>query len=77
MTLTEMQNSQSKWPFSLRLNNYRYWMKFINWNNFILVEQYFCTNGHGFKREAKFTIIEKIEKDLNMKSIILKKWKNE
>ena len=41
-------------------------------NNQIFVEQNFCTNGHDFNKDAKFNIIERIEKDKNMKSIIKK-----
>ena len=46
----------------------------MEWNNLILVKlhYYFCTNGQNFNRNAKFTII-KIEKDIDMKSVIEKK----
>ena len=44
-------------------------------NNLILVEQHFCKKGHDLNKDEKFTIIERIEKDINMKSIIKKKWR--
>ena len=45
----------------------------------IPVEQHFRSNDHDFNRDAKFTIIERIEKDINIKSVIEKqenKWIN-
>ena len=43
--------------------------------NLILVEEHLCTSGHDFNWDAKFTIIKKIEKDINIKSIIMIKKK--
>ena len=47
-------------------------MKSVLQNNLIFIEQYSRTNGYDFNRNAKFTIIKKIEKDINIKSIIKK-----
>ena len=33
----------------------------------------FCTNGHDFNKRPKSTIIKRIEKDFNIKQMILKK----
>ena len=45
----------------------------MDWNNLMLVEQHFCTNGPDFNMEVKFMITERIEKDINIKQIIKKK----
>ena len=45
-------------------------IKSIDQNNLILVKHYFRANGHDFNRDTKFIIIERIEKDTNMKSMI-------
>ena len=43
----------------------------MNQNNQICVEYLFHSNGYIFNRDEKFTIIERIQKDLNIKSIDL------
>ena len=40
-------------------------VKFLDQKNFILVEQHFHTNGHGFNNDAKFATIETSEKYIN------------
>ena len=42
-------------------------------NKLLLVEKRFYTNGHNFNRDATFTTIERIGKNINLKSIIVKK----
>ena len=44
-------------------------------NTLILVELHFHTNSHNFNRDGKFTIIERIEIDTNMKLITEKERK--
>ena len=57
---------------NFRLNNYRQRIKYMDQNNLILDKQHFCTNGNYFNRDAKFTILERIEKDTNKKPIVEK-----
>ena len=44
-------------------------MKSMDLSNLISAEQHFRSNGHDFNRDAKFTIIQIIEKDMNIKPI--------
>ena len=48
-------------------------MKSVGQNNLILANQHFCTKGQDFNRYAKFTIIKRIEPDINMKPLTYKK----
>ena len=54
---------KSEWPFNLRLNNYKYRIKSIAPDKLLPVEQHFRSTNHDFAAHAKFTIIEKIEKN--------------
>ena len=46
----------------------------MNYSKLIPVEQHFHSNGHNVNfGDTNFIIIEKIEKDLNIKSLIEKK----
>ena len=45
-------------------------------NNLILVDRQFYLNGHDLNRDGKFTIIERIRKDVNIKLIKKKKIAN-
>ena len=47
----------------------------MNHENLIFVKEYFRTKGHDFNRDANFTIIERIEKVINIKSMIKKRKK--
>ena len=42
-------------------------------NSLISVEQYFIISGHNFNRDVKLTTIDRIENDVNLKSITKKK----
>ena len=44
----------------------------MNYGKLILTEQHFRSNGNDFTRDARFTIMEIIEKDINIKQIIEK-----
>ena len=48
-------------------------IKPMNHSNLIFVEQRFYSNGHVFSRGEKFSIIERIEKDTDIKLINDKK----
>ena len=50
-----------------RINNNRHRIKSIDQNNLLFVEQHSRINDDDFNKDAKFTIIERIEKDINMK----------
>ena len=39
-------------------------------NNLVLIEQHFCSDGHDFERDAKFTSIERMKTYINVESII-------
>ena len=41
----------------------RHRIKFMDYNQLIFTEQHFYSNGHGFNRNTKFTIIKRNEKD--------------
>ena len=44
----------------------------MNWNNLTLVE-HFRSNDHDLNKDVKFPTIERIEKDVNIKSTIKNK----
>ena len=56
---------KSEWPFNFRLNNYRHRIKSTDYDKLLPVEQHFRLSNHDFARDAKFTIIEKIEKNVS------------
>ena len=53
---------KTEWSFNIRLNNYRYRIKSTNTSNLLPCEKHFKLASHDFEKDAKFTIIEKIEK---------------
>ena len=53
---------RSEWPFYFRLNNYRHRIKSTEYNKLLPVEQHFRLPNHDFNKDAKCTIIERIEK---------------
>ncbi len=56
---------KSEWPFNFRLNNYRHRIKSTDYDKLLHVEQHFRLANHDFSKDAKFTIIEKIEKNVS------------
>ena len=58
---------KSEWPFNIRLNNYRHRIKSTDYNKLLPVEQHFRSTNHNFTTDAKFTIIERIEKNIDNK----------
>ena len=56
---------KSEWPFNFRLNNYRHRIKSTDYDKLLPVEQHFRLANHDFAKDAKFTIIEKIEKNIS------------
>ena len=54
---------KSEWPFNFRLNNYRSRIKSAQYDKLLPVEKHFKEQNHVFERDARFTIIEKIEKE--------------
>ena len=56
---------KSEWPFNFRLNNYRHRIKSTDHHKLLPVEQHFHLANHNFSRDAKFTIIERIEKNVS------------
>ena len=58
-----------------RRSNCKHRITSMDKNNQIVVEKHLPSNGYNFDRDAKFTIIERNEKDMNTKSIIEKKKK--
>ena len=56
---------KSEWPFNIRLNNYRHRIKSTDHHKLLPVEQHFHLANHNFSRDAKFTIIERIEKNVS------------
>ena len=62
---------KSVWPFYFIFftNNHRYKITSTDQKKLTLVEQHFRTNGHDFNRVVKFSIRERIEVDINIKSI--------
>ena len=54
---------KSEWPFNYRLNNYRSRIKSTQYDKLLLVEKHFKEQHHIFTRDARFTIIERIEKE--------------
>ena len=60
----------SEWPFWYRLNNLHR-IKFIDYNNLVLVEQHFRTNLHDFNKMQNSLL------DINMKLLKKKKKKKE
>ena len=54
---------KSEWPFNYRLNNYRSRIKSTQFDKLLPVEKHFKERNHVFERDARFIIIEKIEKE--------------
>ena len=54
---------KSEWPFNYRLNNYRSRIKSTQYDKLLPVEKHFKEQNHVFERDARFIIIEKIEKE--------------
>ena len=54
---------KSEWPFNYRLNNYRSRIKSTRYDKLLPVEKHFREQHHVFARDARFTIIERIEKE--------------
>ena len=63
-SLERNKQTSKEWPFYFRIDNYRHSIKLMDCNKSKLVEQYFCPNSEDFKRDVRFTIIERIEKRL-------------
>ena len=53
---------KSEWPFNIRLNNYRHRIQTTDRSKLLNVERHFLQPDHNFTQDARFTIIEKIEK---------------
>ena len=54
---------KSEWPFNYRLNNYRSRIKSAQYDKLLPVEKHFKQQHHIFARDARFIIIERIEKE--------------
>ena len=66
---------KSEWSFHIRLNNYRHRISSTKAENLLPCERHFKLANHNFATDAKFTIIEKIEKtsNINVKKILEKR----
>ena len=56
-------NSKSEWPINYRLNNYRSRLKSAQYDKLLPVQKQLKEQNHVFERDARFIIIEKIEKE--------------
>ena len=52
---------KSETQFNIRLNNYRSRIKNCPSDKLMLVEKHFRQSNHDFKRDTRFTLIEKLE----------------